>query len=523
MKHAVIYARYSSDKQNEMSITGQIKECRSYAKKHDLVVLSEYVDRAQSATTDKRPEFLRMIEDSADGIFDTILVYQLDRFARNKDDSGYYKKILRDNGVKVISAKEQIASDSSGVITEGMLEIVADWFSKQLSEKVNRGMRLRASQAKHNGGNIPMGYMTDSEGHYILDPVRASIVREIFRRVSEGETSTDIIADLEKRGIKTIHDRYIKKNAIARILRNEMYIGIYTYDDIRIEDAVPRIVDEETFAEVQKILDVRKIYKGHRPATEEYLLTGKLYCGHCRVLMSGTSGTSHTGDTHRYYTCKNSPKKCDKKNVQKEFIELQVLKACRDLITDELIDKIVETTIELNQKDQESTEVIRLRKEIKATEKKTESLLEKIESGTAGSLITDRLLQREKELENLREQLDLEIKKLQIIDPDEVEKFLKMLRDGKIDNEKYKRIMVKTFIDKIYLYDDHFTLLMNYSGKQGKKGKAEVLEIESSLESGVGSETCLVGAPRGAYPNLYVYPGEFAAEIWFEVPSKKRS
>lgn len=90
MKHAVIYARYSSDKQNEMSITGQVKECRDYAKKHDLVVLSEYIDRAQSATTDKRPEFLRMIEDSADGIFDTIIVYQLDRFARNKDDSGYY-------------------------------------------------------------------------------------------------------------------------------------------------------------------------------------------------------------------------------------------------------------------------------------------------------------------------------------------------------------------------------------------------------------------------------------------------
>ena len=74
-----------------------------------MVIVQEYIDRAQTATTDKRPEFLRMISDSEEKAFEIILVYQLDRFARNKDDSGYYKKILRENGVKVISAMEQIA------------------------------------------------------------------------------------------------------------------------------------------------------------------------------------------------------------------------------------------------------------------------------------------------------------------------------------------------------------------------------------------------------------------------------
>ena len=109
MKYAVIYARYSSDRQNEMSIEGQIEKCRSYAEEHDMVIVQEYIDRAQTATTDRRPEFLRMISDSEEKAFEIILVYQLDRFARNKDDSGYYKKILRENGVKVISAMEQIA------------------------------------------------------------------------------------------------------------------------------------------------------------------------------------------------------------------------------------------------------------------------------------------------------------------------------------------------------------------------------------------------------------------------------
>ena len=90
MTNAVIYARYSSDKQNEMSIEGQIEECRKYAEENDLIVLQEYVDRALTATSDKRPNFLRMIDDSRERNFEIILVYQLDRFARNKNDSGYY-------------------------------------------------------------------------------------------------------------------------------------------------------------------------------------------------------------------------------------------------------------------------------------------------------------------------------------------------------------------------------------------------------------------------------------------------
>ena len=482
MKHAVIYARYSSDKQNEMSIEGQIKECRSYAKKHDLVVLSEYIDRAQSATTDKRPEFLRMISDSEDGIFDTILVYQLDRFARNKEDSGYYKKILRDNGVKVVSAKEQIASDSSGVITEGMLEIVADWFSKQLSEKVNRGMRLRAEKAKYNGGAIPLGFDKDNEGYYVIDHMRAPIVREIFERTADGETSTSIIKDLEQRGVKTIQGRTIKKNAIANILRNEMYKGIYQYDDIRIVDGVPRIVDDEVFDEVQQVLEKRKTNRGHRPAKEEYLLTGKLYCGHCKTLMSGTSGTSKTGAIHRYYTCKNAPKKCDKQNIKKEYLEDLVMKFCHDLITDNVIDDVVNSTIEMNRKDQESTEIRRLRKDIKETQKKANGLLEKIESGTASSLITERLLEREKELESLKKQLRIEERKMQIIDADEVRDFLKMIKDGKINNEKYRKIIVKTFIDRIYLYDNQFSVFLNYSGRKGRATDKQAVEIELELE-----------------------------------------
>lgn len=103
-KRVVIYARFSSHSQTEQSIEGQLRECYEYAKRQDLLVVAEYIDRALTGTTDKRPEFLRMIEDSKKKIFDYVLVYQLDRFARNRYDSANYKAKLKKNGVRVLSA-----------------------------------------------------------------------------------------------------------------------------------------------------------------------------------------------------------------------------------------------------------------------------------------------------------------------------------------------------------------------------------------------------------------------------------
>ena len=377
MKNAVIYARYSSDRQNEMSITGQIAECRKFAEENDLIILQEYIDRALTATSDKRPSFLRMIEDSKDRYFDTILVYQFDRFARNKNDSGYYKKILADNGVKVVSAKEHIAEDSSGVITEGLIEVFAEYFSRQLSEKVTRGMYLRADQCKYNGGTLTFGYAVDPDGYYKLDEIKAPIIKEMFERIAQGETAISICRDFNERGIRTTKGNEFTKNSLQNILRNEKYKGIYIFGHERIPDGIPRIIDDDLFDEVQERLGNKTISR--RPAIEDYILTGKLYCGKCKELMIGTSGTSRSGRSYRYYICKNAPDKCDKKNVKKEFIEKKILKICRQSLSDDIINEVVQKTIEQNERDQESPEMIRLRNELKATQNKIEKLVTEIQ------------------------------------------------------------------------------------------------------------------------------------------------
>ncbi len=501
MKNAVIYARYSSHSQTEMSIEGQIAECRHYAEEHDLLVVQEYIDRAQSATTDKRFNFQRMIEDSRYGAFDIILVYQFDRFARNVNDSGYYRKILSDRGVSVVSAMEHIASDSSGIITQGMIDTMNQWYSAQLSEKVNRGMRQKAAQCKYTGGPLSFGYTIDDDKYYVLDPVTSPVVKEIFERYASGENGTEIMKDLNERGIKTTKGAAFSKNSLHTILRNERYKGTYVYADIKIPDAIPRIVSDELFDTVQEIVGQKK--RGHRPATEDYLLTGKLYCGHCKDQMTGTSGTSKTGITHRYYKCINSPKTCDKKTIRKDFIEPLIVETCRQMLSFEVIDEVVDAIIEQNKQDQESSLIIGIRSEISDIEAKIERLIDQIEDGSSVRL-ADRLKQREEELESLRKQLTREQAKQKHLDPEVVREFLEDLRDARLDNENYRKMLVRSFVDRIYLYDDHFRILFNNGSKRGKSSKREAAEVERYFDS-LSSETTLYAPPSDLLKNQQVY------------------
>ena len=140
----VIYARYSSDNQREESIEGQLRECKAFAEKNDIQILDTYIDRALSAKTDNRPEFQRMIKDSAKGKFEIVLVWKLDRFARNRYDSAHYKTLLRKNGVKVVSATENISQGAEGILLESMLEGMAEYYSAELSEKIKRGQTENA-------------------------------------------------------------------------------------------------------------------------------------------------------------------------------------------------------------------------------------------------------------------------------------------------------------------------------------------------------------------------------------------
>lgn len=256
--NAVIYARYSSDNQREESIEGQLRECKAFAEANDMMIIDTYIDRALSAKTDNRPDFQRMIKESANGLFDIVIVWKLDRFARNRYDSAHYKSVLQKNGVKVISATEKISQNSEGILLESLLEGMAEYYSAELSEKVTRRLTENALKCKYNGGTMPIGYCTDEKQYYIIDTLTAPAVLDAFKHYAEGSTMQEITDELNLKGIRTKKNTRISLNTVTRMLHNRKYIGEYRYNDIVIPNGIPAIVPTDLFERVQEMMIAKK-------------------------------------------------------------------------------------------------------------------------------------------------------------------------------------------------------------------------------------------------------------------------
>ena len=353
--NAVIYARYSSDSQREESIEGQLRECREYAERNNMTIVGTYIDRALSAKTADRPEFQRMIKDSAKELFEIVLVWKLDRFSRDRYDSAHYKRILKKNGVKVVSVKENISDGPEGIILESMLEGYAEYYSADLSEKVVRGMTDNALKCKFNGGMMPIGYVIDAEQHFQIDPLTAPFVLEAFKRYDGGATMKEVRDALNAKGVTNQRGGELTFNSIQHMLNNRRYMGEFSYRDMVIPDGIPAIVPKELFDRVQEKLAKNKKAPARHKAEDDYQLTTKLFCGYCGAYLCGESGTSRTGKVHHYYKCVSVKKKrteCHKKPVRKEWIEdLVVSETMKMVMDDKAIEAIVSMLMDLQDRD----------------------------------------------------------------------------------------------------------------------------------------------------------------------------
>lgn len=475
---AVIYARYSSDNQREESIEGQLRECIEYADKNDMVIVKNYIDRALSAKTDNRPEFQRMIKDSAKGLFDIVLVWKLDRFARNRYDSAHYKSILRKNGVKVVSAKETISDGPEGIILESMLEGYAEYYSAELAQKVTRGMTENALKARYNGGVMPLGYMVDKNKHYAINPDTAPIVEEIFTRYAKGDVIKDIVDSLNSRGLKSTKGANFNKSSLHTMLKNRKYIGEYKYKDIIVPNGIPPIISEELFEKVQKRMESNK----HAPAKEKakinYLLSTKLFCGKCGAPMVGESGYGSKSVMYHYYKCANAKKHktCDKKTVKKDYIENLVVRFTRqNALKDEVIERIAERVYNLQSA--ENTIVKALKQNLKEVENGINNMLNAIQMG----VVTSSTKQRLEDLEKRKSEIEVAILNEEIEHPiltkEQIIFWISQFKDGNIDDEEYKRRIIDTFVNSVYLYDDKIVITYNF--KDGTR-TISLEEVENS-------------------------------------------
>lgn len=484
--NAVIYARYSSDKQTEQSIDGQLRYCTQYAEQQGYNIVGTYIDRAMSGTSDNRPQFQQMIEDSSKKQFNFVIVWKLDRFARNRYDSAIYKNKLKKNGVKVLSATEGIGEGDESIILEAVLEAMAETYSRQLSQNVRRGLKESALKGNSTGGIIPLGYKLDGGtfegekrkgGHLVIDEDTAHIVRFIFTQYAEGMSKSEIARELNSKGYKTSRGAKFTVNSFTTILGNKKYIGIYHYDGYEADDACPAIVSKELFEKCEERAKKNKRAPGHNKAIVEYLLNGKLFCGHCGSPMIGDCGTGKHGKRYYYYVCasrknRQSDIKCDKKREKKDFIEWYIVEQTVNyILSPECIEHIAERVVEEYNKEFSDTGIQELEKRLANLEKEFSRLTDSLINAKSQRMI-DSINQKAEETEMQINDTECELAKLKVcckakLTVPEVVAWLKQFCTGDLMDMDFRRRIIDVLINSIYLYDDKVVIYYNVrDGKQ---------------------------------------------------------
>ena len=268
IKTAVIYARYSSDNQTEQSIEGQLRVCKKYAENNNILILNTYIDRAMTGTNDNRPDFQKMIKDSENKDFQYVLVYKLDRFSRNRYETAIHKHTLQQNGVKILSATENIPDTPEGIIFESLIEGMNQYYSVELSQKVKRGMKETRIKGNFQGGYLLYGYKLENK-KILIDEEQAEIVRYIYKQYALGKYVKEILDDLNEKHI-CHRNKPFTRTTIYNILSNEKYTGVYRFGDEIYYNMFPAIISHEIF---EQIRNKTKTNKKESRSTNSYKLS----------------------------------------------------------------------------------------------------------------------------------------------------------------------------------------------------------------------------------------------------------
>ena len=470
---AVIYARYSSHNQTEQSIEGQLRDAYAFADREGYQIVAEYIDRAQSATTDKRTDFQRMISDAQKRAFSVVIVWKLDRFARNRYDSAIYRSKLSKCGVKVLSVMENITDRPEGIILEAMLEGMAEYYSANLSENVKRGMRETVLKGRYAGGPTPYGYKL-MDGHLVPDEKTAWVVRWLFDQYAQGVPKRDLFAELDRRGVRNARGGKLNYSCLARVLNNEIYLGRYHYGDTVQEDFCEPLTDHRTFDLVQA--QIRR--HAHAPAAAKapvaYLLQGKAFCGHCGAPMVGESGRGRSGAVYHYYACAQKKKKhaCNKTNEKKDPLEYYVTAQAIAYISDSRNARIIAQAVAAEYQDEfGDSKVKEMERALAAMNRDLDAMVDAIPSTPKDA--RPRLLERMGEMEAQRIDLEKDLAKLRVaqkirIGEKEVLAWLSTFNGGDCYDPDFQRRVINALINAVYVYDDRCTVFFNIRGSEAQ-------------------------------------------------------
>ncbi len=473
---AIAYYRYSSHSQNEASIEQQRELAHEWADAHGLKIVREYEDAAISGTKEDRPGFQLMLSEVAKIRPNTLIAWKTDRLGRDKYVLAMAKKTIRDAGCEIHLLAENIPTDTAeGILIEGLMEALAEYYSRNLSVHIQRGMDFNAEHANFNGHKV-FGFKTekvDKKRKYVIDPDTAPFVQLMFAKYAEGEPMQSICDEFNEAGLRTSRGNPFGVKTMHRMLKNRAYIGEYRHGEFVVPGGMPALVDGETFDRAQKRLAENK-RKGSQRArgmdedgAPRYWLTGKLYCGECGETMQGVSGTSKTGRTYYYYYCSAQRKKlCAKKKVKKDWIEDLVTDVLRYIIDDSenLMSLAVDAAVYYKEHYKETGYLEGLEAKRKEVEKGIANLMKAIEGGALSDTLIERLNQLEAQKASLNDAIQAENVKVSLCeDEHSIKAYFEKFLHADFDNPETRDKILEYFVDKIYLYDEKLVVTSWYS------------------------------------------------------------
>lgn len=471
MKKAVFYGRYSSANQTEQSIEGQLHVCEKYAVENDILIVGKYIDRALSGTTDKRPQFLQMIADSAHGGFDTVLVYKLDRFARNRYDSAIHKKKLRDNGVRVVSATEPLSDTPEGIILEGMLESIDEYFSQELSRKCKRGLKESCDKGYFICNTVPLGYKK-ADRRLVIDPETAPLIRRIFEEYAGGKSPERIANELNEQGL-TVGGRSFQKKTVRGWLKNEVFIGRYHCGENIVE--VPAVIDADLWERVQARRVVASHVYRHR-LDFKYYLTGRTFCAKCGGRVCG-----RTTNGFNYYYCTA----CRKHIIQAEPLHDKVKRALYEYLTEDKIKELAAAAYREYQNSKPEDPTVPLRAELKRVEKQIGNILQAIMDGSNSAALRDKLTELEARKSTIADEMTACEKHSPDLKPEHFEYVLSRVLD--YPEEQFEKLL-GILVDRVIVSKEQVIVCINLTDTN-EDPPLEKIRIE-------GECLCSIPCPR---------------------------
>ncbi len=484
-----IYARVSSERQDiDLSISAQLKALREYALRNGHTVAKEYVDEAESGRSIDRPAFKQMIIAARQkpAPFEAILVWKLSRFARNREDSIIYKSLLRKQGIQVVSINELVEDTPSGRLLEGIIEVIDEFYSANLSQDVVRGQRENASRGFHNGGRAPYGYVRvmvqdGAKSRTKLEPdlKTAPVAQRIFRECLEAKGLMAIARGLNADGLPSRMGKKWGTTSVQKILHNEAYTGTMVWgkraksefdgSPVRMEGAWPALIDRATFERAQAMLRERTPRVIHpREVSSPYLLSGIMRCGSCGATMVGHGGHKR----YRYYMCGNARRKgreiCPSPILRKERVEGFVVERIKgSVLTEENLTELVRlTNEELAQTCAEEKENLKLLEaQIAEVDSRLGKLYDAVETGEfRGGLLAPRIkdvLEKKEELEKAKARAEeiLRYEAADMADPEVVRNYVNDMRDLLTNSSiTEQRSFLKSFVEKIEVGDSELKM-----------------------------------------------------------------